>query len=274
MKSSIQEILKTCRHNRSAVLATNFYNYETLWAILQAASQTQSAVILQLTKSSIDYMGLEMAVKIGRQGLADYGLQGWLHLDHADSIALIKRCLDAGFDSVMIDASEKDFDENVTLTSTVVAMAQPYGANVEAELGYVAKLGQPQQGGLTTPEEARKFATLTKVDALAVAIGSAHGFYKEIPQLAIDRLAEIREATEVPLVLHGSSGIPYAQVREAIRHGICKVNLATEIKDNFMQTLKQILPDSQEIDLRKVFPAAIVPVVEMLKQKYEMVNLR
>lgn len=105
-------------------------------------------------------------------------------------------------------------------------------------------------------------------------IGSAHGFYKETPQLAIDRLAEIREATEVPLVLHGSSGIPSVQVREAIRHGICKVNLATEIKDHFMQALKRILPDSQEIDLRKVFPAAVAPVVEMLKKKYEMVNLR
>lgn len=181
MKSSIQETLKTCRQNRSAVLATNFYNYETLWAILQAASQMQSVVILQLTKSSIDYMGLEMAVTMGRQGLADFGLQGWLHLDHANSVPFIKRCLDAGFDSVMIDASEKDFDENVALTKTVVAMAQPYGANVEAELGYIAKLGQPRQGGFTIPEEARKFAALTKVDALAIAIGSAHGFYKETP---------------------------------------------------------------------------------------------
>ncbi len=272
MKNSLKETLKTCRRNRVAVLATNFYNYETLRAVLQAASETQSAVILQLTESSIEYMGLEVAVAMGRGGLAGYGLQGWLHLDHGRSAEWVKKCLDAGFDSVMIDASEKSFEENTALTRTVVEMAEPYGAHVEAELGYVAKLGQPQEGGFTTVEDAARFVALTGVDALAVAIGSAHGFYKQAPRLDIERLAEIRDATDVALVLHGSSGIPGEQVKEAIRHGICKVNLATEIKDTFMRALREILPGSREIDLRKVFPAAVAPVVEMLKSKYEMMR--
>lgn len=173
----------------------------------------------------------------------------------------------------MIDASEKSMEENIETTCKVVEMARPYGANVEAELGYVPKLGQMQDSsGFTTVEDAVRFVRATQVDALAVAIGSAHGFYKSTPRLDIDRLAEIHAATDVVLVLHGSSGIPHDMVREAIRNGIAKVNLATEIKDTFMRALKQTLQNSDEIDLRKVFPKATDSVVELLCDKYKMVG--
>ena len=172
----------------------------------------------------------------------------------------------------MIDASEKPFDENVETTAQVVEMAKPFGANVEAELGYVAKLGQERGGGFTTPEEAAIFVQKTGVDALAVSIGSAHGFYKQAPKLDIERLAQIHAATDVALVLHGSSGIPHEMVQEAIANGIVKVNIATEIKDNFMRALKGVLTSSDEIDLRKVFPKAIDPVVDLLCEKYRMVG--
>ena len=150
----------------------------------------------------------------------------------------------------------------------VVELARPYGVNVEAELGYVAKLGQAQGGGFTTPEEAARFVEATGVDALAVAIGSAHGFYKQAPRLDIERLAQIHAATDAALVLHGSSGIPH----DVDANGIVKVNLATEIKDNFMRALKGVLLESEEIDLRKVFPKAVAPVVELLCEKYRMVG--
>ena len=267
---TVKELLDKCRHERTAVLATNFYNFETLTAVMQAAQRVQAPVLLQLTRSSIDYMGLEQAVAMGRRAIADYGVEGWIHLDHGGSVELVARCLDAGFDSVMIDASECPFEENVATTRRVVELARPYGANVEAELGYVAKLGQTQGGGFTTPDEAARFVEATGVDALAVSIGSAHGFYKQAPKLDIERLAQIRAATDVALVLHGSSGIPHEMVREAIANGIVKVNLATEIKDNFMRALKQALLTSDEIDLRKVFPRAIAPVVELLCEKYRM----
>ena len=126
--------------------------------------------------------------------------------------------------------------------------------------------------GFTTPEEAARFVEATGVDALAVAIGSAHGFYKQAPRLDIERLAQIHAATDAALVLHGSSGIPHDMVREAIANGIVKVNLATEIKDNFMRALKGVLLESEEIDLRKVFPKAVAPVVELLCEKYRMVG--
>jgi len=269
---TLQDKLKECQREKTAILATNFYNLETLKAVLIAASKMQAPVILQLTKSSIDYMGLSEAVLMARQGLSDFGLEGWIHLDHGNSIDLAQQCLDAGFDSVMIDASEKSFEENVRITKDVVERAKKYKANVEAELGYVAKLGQEQGGGFTTPSDAVSFVKQTKVDALAVAIGSAHGFYKSAPKLDIERLAQIHEATNVVLVLHGSSGIPHEMVQDAIRNGICKVNLATEIKDTFMRALKNTLMNTDEIDLRKVFPSAITPVVDLLCEKYKMVR--
>lgn len=266
----VQEFLKSCQREHKAVLATNFYNFETLTAVLRAASAVGAPVMLQLTRSSIDYLGLKEAVGMARQGLADYGLEGWVHLDHGDSAELAAQCLDAGFDSVMIDGSERSLEENIALTQRVVEMARPYGANVEAELGYVAKLGQTQGGGFTTPEDAARFVAATGVDALAVAVGSAHGFYKQPPKLDIERLKAIHAATDVVLVLHGSSGIPHPMVQEAIANGIAKVNLATEIKDTFMRALKQRLADSDEIDLRKVFPKAVAPVVALLEKKYRM----
>jgi fructose-bisphosphate aldolase class II/tagatose 1,6-diphosphate aldolase GatY/KbaY len=271
----LQDKLYELRSLGKAILATNFYNLETLKGVLRAASDVNLPVVLQLSKSSIDYMGLEMAVAMARQGLAVYGVEGWLHLDHSDSIDLVERCLMAGFDSVMIDASEKDFETNVAITSRAVALAKKYGANVEAELGYVAKLGQIQEGkAFTDPGQASRFVESTGVNALAIAIGSAHGFYKEEPNLRIDILSQIREATPAALVLHGSSGIHPAMLREAVSHGISKVNLATEIKDMFMKTLKSKLETTDEIDLRKVFPVAIQSVTGLVKNKLQILNER
>jgi fructose-bisphosphate aldolase class II/tagatose 1,6-diphosphate aldolase GatY/KbaY len=264
----IRDKLFELKDNGKAILATNFYNLETLRGILMAAGEINAPVILQLSKSSVEYMGLEMAARMARQGLQDFRVEGWLHLDHGDSMDLVKRCLEAGFDSVMIDASETSFEKNVEVTSQVVELAKKYGANVEAELGYVAKLGQTQTDkSFTQPEEAARYVELTGVDALAIAIGSAHGFYKEAPVLQIDLLERIHQATSAALVLHGSSGIPDDMLIEAINHGICKVNLATEIKDAFMKTLKKHLLTTDEIDLRKVFPVATKSVCELIKSK-------
>ncbi len=173
----------------------------------------------------------------------------------------------------MIDASEKSFEENVKITSEVVKLASLYNANVEAELGYVAKLGQAQVvGAYTQPEEAKRFVDATGIHALAVAIGSAHGFYKETPKLQLELLSRIHTATPVALVLHGSSGIPDDQLREAIACGIAKINLATETKNIFMKTLQQVLRDNEEIDLRKVFPKATDSVVKLISEKLDIIS--
>ena len=270
---TLQEKFKEMQEKSSSLLATNFYNYETLKGILQAASQLNQPIILQLTQSSIDYMTLPVAVKMARAAMQEYGVEGWLHLDHSDSYELVARCLDAGFDSVMIDASEKTMNENIAITQRVVKLAKNYGANVEAELGYVAKLGQSKEKtGFTEPDEARYFVNETGIDALAVAIGSAHGFYTMEPKLDLERLEQIHAATNAALVLHGGSGIAGYMLQEAIQRGIVKINLATEIKNIFMNQLKENLSDSNEIDLRKIFPPAILAVKELVKEKLEIVK--
>ncbi len=269
----LQEKFKLLESNQQGLLATNFYNFETLSGILVAASELKLPIILQLTKSSIDYLGLNMAVSMARTGLKDFGVEGWLHLDHGDSYDLVHQCLDAGFDSVMIDASEQSFDENISITRKVVKLASKYGANVEAELGFVAKLGQSQNTqGFTQPEEAEKFVSETGIDALAVAIGTAHGFYKTEPKLQMELLSNIRAVTDATLVLHGGSGVPHNDLIETIKRGICKINLATEIKNIFMNTLKNQLQKTEEIDLRKVFPVATRAVTELVKEKLKVVN--
>jgi len=272
-KSSMTEKLKRMQQNKASLLATNFYNYETLKGIMLAASATRQPVILQLTRSSIEYIGLDIAVNMARTALAEYGVEGWIHLDHGDSYELVKQCLEAGFDSVMIDASEQPIDENIAVTKKVVSLASAYHAHVEAELGYVAKLGQSKEKtGFTEPDEAKYFVEQTGVHALAVAIGSAHGFYTEEPKLDLERLEEINAVAGAALVLHGGSGIPAESLKQAIARGICKINLATEIKNIFMTTLKHNLLNSSEIDLRKVFPPAITAVSELVKSKLNILQ--
>jgi ketose-bisphosphate aldolase len=266
----LQNKLKELREERKAILAANFYNLETLQAVLGGAANAGVPIILQLSESSINYIGLNMAAKMAKTAMEVYAVEGWLHLDHGGSLDLVQRCLDAGFDSVMIDASEKPMEENIKISREAVRMAKAYGANVEAELGYIAKLNQEQSaggGGFTQPEDALRFTGETGVDALAVSIGTAHGFYKEVPKLDIELLAGIREAVETPLVLHGSSGVPDAAIVEAIRNGITKINLATETKNAFMQRLKSELLATDEIDLRIVFPKATNAARELIENK-------
>src|SRR4051812_8770695 len=269
----LKQKMRLLTGQKKGLLATNFYNLETLHGVLKAASELKQPLILQLTNSSIDYMGLNTAVNSARTGLKDYGVEGWLHLDHGTSVELAQACLDAGFDSVMIDGSELSFGENIRITREVVKRAESYNANVEAELGYVAKLGQSHEKlGFTQVTEAETFVEETGVDALAIAIGTAHGFYKEEPKLQFELLADIHSRITSILVLHGGSGVPAAQLQQAISLGICKVNLATEIKNIFMKTLQSILQQSEEIDLRKVFPKATNSVTQLVKEKLLIVQ--
>jgi fructose-bisphosphate aldolase class II/tagatose 1,6-diphosphate aldolase GatY/KbaY len=268
---TMREKLLEARDRKTALLATNFYNAETLRGILEAASELRQPIILQLTRSSIEYLGLRLALAMGRVAMEQFGVEGWIHLDHATSLDLVERCLEAGFDSVMIDASEADFAQNVALTRKAVELARRTGANVEAELGFVAKLGQEENSaGMTDPDEAARFVHETGVDSLAVAIGTAHGFYKATPSLDLERLSAIHARTGVPLVLHGGSGVGETAIRAAVARGICKVNVATETKDAFVRGVKREIQATTDIDLRNIFPPAIRDVKDLIKQKLGM----
>ena len=269
----LQEKLKEVQKNSKALLAANYYNIETCKGILKAASKNKQPVILQLTESSIEYMNLKTAYEVGRTLSEYYEVESWIHLDHCKNIEVIKKCLDVGFDSVMIDASDLPFYENISITKKVVELAKNYNANVEAELGYIPKPDiDLETDKFTVPDEAKDFVNQTGVNALAVAIGSKHGFYKGEPKLELDRLKEIKNATDVCLVLHGGSGIPKSTLQEAIKLGITKVNVATETKDTFMRTLKNDFATSSEIDLRKLFPNAISSVEKLIEEKLNIVS--
>ena len=269
----LKELLSEYKEARQAVLAANFYNFETLKGIAQAAAFLETPVILQLSESSINYLGLDMGVSMARSIIREYGIEAWLHFDHGSSLELIRRCLDKGFDSVMIDASDKSFEENVRISSEVVRIADKYNASVEAELGYVAKLGQEQEpDAYTKPEDAKRFAELTGINSLAVAIGTAHGFYKKKPEIRLDILNTISKATPVALVLHGGSGLSDEILQGAVINGINKINLATETKNTFMKKLKSLLTRTDEIDLRKVFPPAINDVTDLIKKKMNTIK--
>ena len=266
---------KLAQFNQSghAILAANFYNFETLTGILNAVGDTSQDIILQVSEGTIQYLGLEMTVDMVRAALRQHEINGWLHLDHGSSIELVQQCLDVGFDSVMIDASEKPLEENIKITCQVVRLAESYQANVEAELGYIAKLGQHQGGNIyTQPEEAKNFAEATGINALAIAVGTAHGFYKDPPHLQLDLIASIHAITPAALVLHGASGVPAEQLKKAINNGISKINVATDSKNAFMQSLKVTLNKTDEIDLRLVFPKATKAVSDLIAQKLTIIS--
>ncbi len=272
---NLVESLKMHRARGQALLAANFYNAETLFAILRAAKACESEIILQTSPSTLQYLGPATAVALARAASEERRVKTWLHLDHATDPDLIQTCIDLGYDSVMIDASECPFEQNVAQTRRIVESAHRSGVVVEAELGYVPKLGQTEAEGsqLTSPEDACRFVAETGVDLLAVAIGTAHGFYKSKPKIDFERLHAIRALVDAPLVLHGGSDIAGADWQRAISLGIVKINFATEIKHAFMSSLQEELAQNDEIDLRKVFPVAINTASKLVESKIRICQM-
>jgi len=262
-------LLKAAAKERRAVAALNFYNAETLRAHIEAARAEQAPLILQTTESTIKYLGLSLIVAMARAAATELSTPVALHLDHGGSLELAKRAIEGGYSSVMIDGSALSFDENCELSQQVVQLAHPAGVSVEAELGHVGKAeSDDPEACYTQPDAAAEFVRRTGVDALAVAIGTAHGFYRGEVRLDFERLAAIRDAVpDTPLVLHGGSGVPDELVRRAIEHGITKLNIGTEIKDTFTARVKEALNQSDDIDLRRTFAPAVAAVCELSRSK-------
>ncbi len=272
---SLKKIYKTLAMKNETLFAMNFYNLETLQGLLKAAAAKKRSIILQVSPSSLDYMGAKVIAPLVKASAEEFDVNVWLHLDHAKKLETVETALGNGFDSIMIDGSELDIEENIHLTKEAVALASWKDVPVEAELGYVAKLGQTQEPGkgFTNPDEAKRFVSETGVDALAIAIGTAHGFYKETPKLDFELLRKIRKIIpNTVLVLHGSSGLPDNDLIEAMNSGINKINVATEFKDAFMTSLKRGICNTDEIDIRKIFPVAIEEVYGVAKQKLDLLE--
>jgi fructose-bisphosphate aldolase, class II len=266
------DLLQAAHQEGRAVAALNFYNAETLRAHVEAARAEQAPLILQTTESTIRYLGLPLIVAMARAAAFELPTPVALHLDHGASLSLAYGAILAGYSSVMIDGSALPFDENCELVRRVVELAHPAGVSVEAELGHVGLASSDDaQACYTQPEAAKLFVERTGVDALAVAIGTAHGFYRGEVRLDFERLCAIRDAVpHTPLVLHGGSGVPAELVRRAIECGIAKLNIGTEIKDTFTARIRDALFQSDDIDLRRTFSPAIGAVCDLSRSKMRL----
>lgn len=240
-----KELLLDAQKNGYAVGAFNVENLEMVQAVVEAAEELHFPVILQTTPSTVKYADLEYFYAMVRTAAEKASVPVVMHLDHGNSFDLAMRALRAGYTSIMIDGSHESFEDNIAVSKAVAAACHPSGVPVEAELGKVGGKEDDLDGGdgdpYTNPAEAKAFVEATGVDSLAVAIGTAHGVYKGIPKLDLERLAEIRKVVSIPLVLHGTSGVPDDTVRECIRRGICKVNYATDLRIAFSKGVNAVL---------------------------------
>lgn len=253
MYTTSKEMILAAQRGGYAVPAFNFENMEMVQAILAAAEETGSPVLLQTTPSTIKYMTLRQAYAMVKAEADAVRVPVSLHLDHCESYEGVCAALEAGYSSVMIDASKLDFEENIALTQKTVQAARERGVPVEAELGTVGgkEDGHSASIAYTDPAQAVDFFQRTGVDLFAVAIGTAHGFYKGEPKLDFELLQTIAGLISAPLVLHGGSGIPDEMIRKTIDLGICKVNFATELRAAMTAAVRQALEDEGIIDPKK-----------------------
>ena len=251
MLVTMNEMLADAKKNHYAIPAFDVSNYEMMRAVLEACEEERSPALLMALGVDLEGKGMPLIASMVKEASNHFNIPVCLHLDHATNFDLIKAAIDAGFSSVMYDGSVLDFNNNAQNTAEVAKYAHARGITVEAELGHVgnASVGSISETGsdtdpgesLTVPEEVARFVEITEVDALAVAIGTSHGVYRKTPELRIDRLDEITAVCSKPLVLHGGSGTPNDQIRNAIRHGITKINIYSDVVSALNKGLKEKL---------------------------------
>ena len=243
-------------------------------AIIAAAEELKAPVMIQTTPSTVKYGTVETYAAIVAAEAAKASVPVCLHLDHGDSFELAMRAIHAGYTSVMIDGSKLSFAENIQLTKKVADVAKALDIPCEAELGKVGGKEDDLEAEADTntdPAEAKEFAERTGVTSLAVAIGTAHGFYVGTPVLDKERLSEIRKVVDVPLVLHGASGLSDDDVRDCVKRGMCKVNFATELRDAYSKAVKATFAEKENtIDPKAYGRAAIEAVKELVKYRMKV----
>jgi fructose-bisphosphate aldolase class II len=235
----MKPLLDAARAGRYAVPAINVGNYETVCAVLEAAEAERAPVIIQIYQRLVDHGHATRLAPLIRTMAEHASVPVALHLDHGETLAQVMRTLRDGFSSGMSDASTRSLADNIAAVRQVVELAHPLGVCVEAELGHVPSAASDEiEAGFTDPDEAADFVRETGIDALAVAVGTAHGIYKKTPALDFDRLERIARVVDVPLVLHGGSCTPDEALWRTIELGITKINIATEYQHLFLQASK------------------------------------
>lgn len=279
MLVTLKEILADAREKHYAVPAFDVSNYEMMRCVLETCEEERSPAILMGLSVDLADRGMELLQGMAKAASDCFDIPVCMHFDHATDIEWIKRACDLGFSSVMFDGSVLPFEENAEKTAQVTEYAHARGVSVEAELGHVGNgaIGGLGETGvdtdpgesLTVASEVAKFVEITDVDALAVAIGTAHGVYKKTPSLRIDRLDEIAAVCDRPLVLHGGSGTPVEQVQTAIRHGITKINIYHDVVAAMNRGIKQKTDNLENITTWPIilFEDARKAMKEVIRQK-------
>jgi len=282
MLVSLKSLLSKSRSKKYGIGAFNTQNLELTLGIIRAAVDMKSPVIIQVSEKTIEYAGLKpithIVETIAKNAAVNVPVA--LHLDHGKSFRSVAECVNAGFSSIMIDASDLPYDENVVLTKQAVDYAHKHGVIAQGELGRVRGsedwvVVSDKEANLTNPDEAKDFVKKTGVDVLAVAVGNVHGIYKMqkgVPKLDQKRLKEIHnKIPKVPLVLHGASGLPREEIEQAIESGVRIINIDTELRLAFTETLRSTLRMNTDMyDPRGVLEPSIGAVQDIVAKKIEL----
>lgn len=270
MLVTLDDLLPKYLNQDAAVGAFNLAVFPDMQVLIQAAEERNAPVIMQLSPSVSEYMGYEYWGMVGREMAKKASVPVVLHLDHANKAEPIWKALEAGYSSVMFDGSQLPFDENVRITNEVVKRAESFGASVEAEIGSVAYLGRTtHKDQMTDPKEAAAFADASGCGCLAVSVGTTHMMHTQTANIQYDLLAEIQELVKVPLVIHGSTGLPDDQLMKMRAYHVCKVNIGTALRVAFdkglrneltkrpddyiyMDLLKRPLEDEKQVVIQKM----------------------
>jgi len=277
---SVKEILEKAKAGGYAVGAFNTTNLETTRAIVEAAKETKSPVIIQVTEKTMEYAGGRMIYNIIKNDVEFYApeIPVGIHLDHGKSFEIVQRCAEIGFPSVMYDGSRKEYTDNVEITKKVVDFCHEKGVIVQGELGNVPYISEHKMGAvdwdryMTDPEQAKDFVEKTGVDTLAVAIGNAHGFFteRETPDWA--RLEKIRSLVNIPIILHGASDWEDGKAEQAIKLGVNRFNVDTNTRMAFVNGLSVSFVNGKDpgFDIRAILGGAREAVKESVKHKIKL----
>ena len=269
------EMFKKAYDGGYAIGAFNVNNMEIVQGITEAAQEEKAPLILQVSKGARAYANHTYLVKLVEAAVIECpNIPIALHLDHGADFDICKACVDGGFSSVMIDGSKLDFEDNIRETRRVADVAAALDIPCEAELGKVGGKEDDLEAEADTntdPQEAKEFVERTGVTSLAVAIGTAHGFYVGTPVLDKERLSEIREVVDIPLVLHGASGLSDEDVSDCVKRGICKVNFATELRAAYSRAVKETFAENENtIDPKAYGKKAIQAVKELVEARMKV----
>ncbi|RKA98503.1 ketose-bisphosphate aldolase [Listeria monocytogenes] len=276
MLVNMKQLLEVAKENKFAVGAFNVADSNFLRVVVEEAEKNNAPAIIAVHPTELDFTKDDFFQYVLAR-IKNSPVPFVLHLDHGDNMGDVMRAVRCGFSSVMIDGSLLPFEENIRVTKEVVDVCHKLGVSVEGELGTIGKTGNSIEGGVseiiyTKPEEAEEYISRTGVDTLAVAIGTAHGIYpkdKE-PKLRLDILKEIKDLVNIPLVLHGGSGNPEAEIAAAVEIGIQKVNISSDYKYAFYKKCREILSTTELWDANAIYPDCIDAAKEVVKYKMEL----